>query len=250
MRRVTRNGVIAVAAASGAMAVTMPAFADSAANGVAAGSPGVISGNTMQAPVHIPVNLCGNTVDVVGVLNPAFGNSCADKGGAAASEEPGSGAEASGISTDSPGVVSGNGAQVPVDVPVNATGISVDVVAILNPAFGNQSVNDSGKPESPSEPEPVPPAEPAPPTASRPEPKPMPAAPAPQAPAPARAVTAPAPQAPAPARAVTAPAPTSETTSALADTGADAMIPALAGSAALVLGGAVLYRRFRAGAQG
>lgn len=28
----------------------------------------------------MPVNLCGNTVDVVGVLNPAFGNTCASSG--------------------------------------------------------------------------------------------------------------------------------------------------------------------------
>ena len=40
MRRVTRTGVMAVAAVSGAMAVTLPAHADSAANGSAAGSPG------------------------------------------------------------------------------------------------------------------------------------------------------------------------------------------------------------------
>ncbi|WP_141746667.1 LPXTG cell wall anchor domain-containing protein, partial [Streptomyces sp. LUP30] len=32
---------------------------------------------------------------------------------------------------------------------------------------------------------------------------------------------------------------------ALARTGADAALPALAGSAALMLGGALLYRRFR-----
>ncbi|AUG77942.1 membrane protein [Kitasatospora sp. MMS16-BH015] len=41
-------------------------------------SPGVIAGNTVQVPVHIPVNLCGNTVSVIGALNPAFGNSCAN----------------------------------------------------------------------------------------------------------------------------------------------------------------------------
>src|SRR6188472_267838 len=85
MKRVTRTGVMAVAVVSGAMAVTLPAHADSAANGVAAGSPGLISGNGVQLPVHLPVNLCGNTVDVVGVLNPAAGNTCANKGGADAS---------------------------------------------------------------------------------------------------------------------------------------------------------------------
>jgi hypothetical protein len=46
------------------------------AEAVTAGSPGVLSGNSVQVPVHIPVNLCGNTVDVIGLLNPAFGNSC------------------------------------------------------------------------------------------------------------------------------------------------------------------------------
>lgn len=52
------------------------AVADSGAQGAAALSPGVISGNTIQVPVHVPVNLCGNTVSVVGLLNPAFGNYC------------------------------------------------------------------------------------------------------------------------------------------------------------------------------
>ncbi|MFD3579328.1 chaplin [Streptomyces sp. NPDC058644] len=52
------------------------ASADAGAQGAAVGSPGVLSGNQAQVPVHIPVNLCGNTVDVIGLLNPAFGNTC------------------------------------------------------------------------------------------------------------------------------------------------------------------------------
>ncbi|MFB8208870.1 MULTISPECIES: chaplin [unclassified Streptomyces] len=59
-----------------AMGAAAPAFADSGAEGAAVGSPGVISGNTIQVPVHIPVNVCGNTIDVIGLLNPAFGNAC------------------------------------------------------------------------------------------------------------------------------------------------------------------------------
>jgi hypothetical protein len=43
---------------------------------LAAASPGVLSGNIVQIPVHIPVNLCGNTVNVIGALNPTFGNTC------------------------------------------------------------------------------------------------------------------------------------------------------------------------------
>ncbi|MFJ4005864.1 chaplin [Streptomyces sp. NPDC090023] len=42
------------------------------------GSPGVLSGNVLQIPVHVPINLCGNTVNVIGALNPAFGNTCAN----------------------------------------------------------------------------------------------------------------------------------------------------------------------------
>ncbi|MGW1883769.1 chaplin [Streptomyces sp. NPDC001970] len=44
--------------------------------GTATGSPGLLSGNVVQAPVSIPVNACGNTVNVIGVLNPAAGNTC------------------------------------------------------------------------------------------------------------------------------------------------------------------------------
>nr|WP_305129031.1 chaplin [Streptomyces longispororuber] len=52
------------------------AAADSGAQGAATDSPGVLSGNVVQVPVHVPVNVCGNTVNVIGLLNPAFGNTC------------------------------------------------------------------------------------------------------------------------------------------------------------------------------
>jgi hypothetical protein len=42
----------------------------------ASNSPGFFSGNVLQVPINIPVNVCGNAVDVIGVVNPAFGNSC------------------------------------------------------------------------------------------------------------------------------------------------------------------------------
>ncbi|MEU9382248.1 chaplin [Streptomyces sp. NPDC048279] len=61
-----------------ALAGAAPAFADSGAEGAAANSPGVLSGNVIQVPVHVPVNVCGNTVDVIALLNPSFGNACAN----------------------------------------------------------------------------------------------------------------------------------------------------------------------------
>lgn len=59
-----------VAAGAGVASATNGAHAD----GHAVNSPGVGSGNVVQAPVHVPVNVVGNTVSVIGALNPAFGN--------------------------------------------------------------------------------------------------------------------------------------------------------------------------------
>jgi hypothetical protein len=39
-------------------------------------SPGFLSGNVIQAPANIPINLCGNSIDVIGLVNPTFGNVC------------------------------------------------------------------------------------------------------------------------------------------------------------------------------
>ncbi|RFU87241.1 hypothetical protein DSC45_09300 [Streptomyces sp. YIM 130001] len=72
--------VVAAAAATGGLVLAGAgmAVADSGAQGAAVGSPGVLSGNVVQAPIHVPVNVCGNTVSVIGLLNPAFGNTCAN----------------------------------------------------------------------------------------------------------------------------------------------------------------------------
>lgn len=70
--------VVAAAAVTGGLVAAGAgvAVADSGAQGAAVGSPGVLSGNVIQVPVNIPVNLCGNTVNIVGLLNPTLGNAC------------------------------------------------------------------------------------------------------------------------------------------------------------------------------
>ncbi|NJQ01378.1 chaplin [Streptomyces zingiberis] len=70
--------VAAVTAAAGGLMLAGAgmAAADSAAGGTATDSPGVVSGNTIQVPAHVPVNLCGTTVSVIGLLNPATDNGC------------------------------------------------------------------------------------------------------------------------------------------------------------------------------
>ncbi|WP_329022771.1 chaplin [Streptomyces sp. NBC_00690] len=59
-----------------ALGSAAPAMADADATGAAIGSPGVLSGNLIQIPVHVPINVCGNSINVIGLLNPAFGNTC------------------------------------------------------------------------------------------------------------------------------------------------------------------------------
>ncbi|MEV5317363.1 chaplin [Streptomyces sp. NPDC052687] len=48
------------------------------AYGVAVGSPGVLSGNVIQIPVDLDLNVCGNSINVGGLGNPATGNYCSN----------------------------------------------------------------------------------------------------------------------------------------------------------------------------
>ncbi|MGI5374206.1 chaplin family protein [Streptomyces sp. CA-251387] len=154
MRQVTRKGLMTVAAATGVLAAASGAAhaTGSGASGSSSNSPGVLSGNTVQAPVHAPVNVCGNTVNVVGVLNPAIGNSCANQGGGASAghdDAGGGGASAGGHASDSPGVGSGNHVQAPIHVPVNVCGNSVDIIGIGNSTEGNDCANNGGGAHTP-----------------------------------------------------------------------------------------------------
>ncbi|MEU9253104.1 chaplin [Streptomyces sp. NPDC048270] len=209
------GGGLAVAGAGGF------AYADADAGGRTERSPGLLSGNLAQLPVHVPVNACGNTVSVVGLLNSAAGNRCVNE------DHPqpkpshpskqgtgnGGGALADGRGKDSPGVLSGNGLQLPVDLPVNLSGNSVNVVGVGNSSTGNTSVNG----EVPHTNPPVrPPVQP-------------PVQPPAQPPVAEQPVTQPAPP---------------RHSEALAHTGADAVGYLLPGGGALLLGGVLLYRRF------
>ncbi|MEV0370968.1 chaplin [Streptomyces sp. NPDC050636] len=52
------------------------AFATGGAQGAAIGSPGILSGNVVQAPVQVGANVCGDSIDAVTVLSPNTENIC------------------------------------------------------------------------------------------------------------------------------------------------------------------------------
>ncbi|MFE6161905.1 chaplin family protein [Streptomyces sp. NPDC056486] len=83
MRQAIGKGMLATAAAATSI-LSLSGSTAFAVDGsaVAAGSPGILSGNSVQAPVEVPLNACGNSANVVGAANPTFGNSCANPGSA------------------------------------------------------------------------------------------------------------------------------------------------------------------------
>ncbi|MCX4808013.1 chaplin [Streptomyces sp. NPDC058682] len=76
MSRVLKSAGLALVLGLAVIGGASSASADANAEGFAVGSPGVLSGNVVQIPIHIPINLCGNSINVIGALNPAAGNVC------------------------------------------------------------------------------------------------------------------------------------------------------------------------------
>jgi hypothetical protein len=82
VKRLSKAAVLTVAAGAAVLGTAGGAVAHdghghgSSADAVAAGSPGVVSGNVIQVPLDIPVNVCGNSVNIIALLNPAIGNTC------------------------------------------------------------------------------------------------------------------------------------------------------------------------------
>lgn len=69
LKKFTAAGVVA-AAASGVLLLGAPANADTR------GDDSILGGNVVAAPISIPINVCGNSVAVIGIA----GSDC--KGGA------------------------------------------------------------------------------------------------------------------------------------------------------------------------
>ncbi|MFJ7911794.1 chaplin [Kitasatospora sp. NPDC096204] len=79
MRMRTTLAATALAAVTVLAGAGTASAGDATANGIAANSPGVLSGNQIQIPINLEANICGNSIDIIGLLNPAFGNICVNE---------------------------------------------------------------------------------------------------------------------------------------------------------------------------
>ncbi|MER7916151.1 MULTISPECIES: chaplin [Streptomyces] len=78
IRSIATTAVLAGVFALGGTASAFAADPDPT-TGTAVGSPGLLSGDVIQVPIHIPVNVCGDSIDIIGLLNPAAGNTCVNQ---------------------------------------------------------------------------------------------------------------------------------------------------------------------------
>ncbi|MFB7174148.1 chaplin [Streptomyces sp. NPDC056254] len=78
VRHSKKNSVLVAVIAALALAGGGSAAADSGAHGSTYESSGFLSGNVIQLPINAPINVCGNTLNVIGLLNPAFASMCGD----------------------------------------------------------------------------------------------------------------------------------------------------------------------------
>ncbi|MCM3266022.1 MULTISPECIES: chaplin [Streptomyces] len=74
-----RMTAAAVLAGTALMTCAGTAAADATGSASASNSPGLLSGNAITVPLDLDLNLCGNSINVIGLLNPAAGNACANK---------------------------------------------------------------------------------------------------------------------------------------------------------------------------
>jgi LPXTG-motif cell wall-anchored protein len=159
---------------------------------------------------------------------------------------------AEGVTKDSPGVLSGNVVQVPVEAPVNVCGNTVNGIAVFNGAFGNSCANTPGETDDYGDSgygtEDETPASPG--GSPTPSPSDDCETPAPTPP-PTQVVETP-PSTP-PTRTSQTPPPAGHEPHGeppqLAETGSKTMLAASAASAALITGGVLMYRRGRAAFQ-
>ena len=118
-----------------------------------AGNISALSGNTLNAPVSIPVNVCGVSAAVAGFAN----SDC--KGGAASNTVIGGSGGSGNGNSGGLSLLAGNNVNLPISAPLNACGIAVGLLGFSNAScqggsFSNTTIG--GGPTQPPCPTPCP----------------------------------------------------------------------------------------------
>ncbi len=79
-RAVTATAATLLLGGVGAMLLVESASAAQVSTTTASTQADDVAGDVAQGPVHLPVNVCGNDLGQVGLLNPSAGNHCANVG--------------------------------------------------------------------------------------------------------------------------------------------------------------------------
>src|SRR6266567_2909581 len=109
-------------------------------------SGGIASGNNIQIPINLGLNLCGNHVKGLSANDVSGGGNCTNP----------SGSSANGTTSHSGGILSGNIIQAPVNVPVNACGNNVNGAVVSSTESGSACTNsaEGSAPTTPGSPAP------------------------------------------------------------------------------------------------
>ena len=105
------------------------AYASGNGNVTGNGNVGLLSGNTIDAPISVPVNLCGVSLGIIG-----FGNSGCQGGASSnvSTQGGGNGGNGNVVGNGNIGVGSGNTITAPISAPVNVCAVSGSVGGYTN----------------------------------------------------------------------------------------------------------------------
>lgn len=127
MQGFAKKGLFLTAVASGLLVGGSGfAYADSSATGSTSNEDGSLSGNTAEAPIDAPIQVCGDTANGIAALDEAKDDDCTDSTDLDAT--------ATADTKDIEGSGSGNIAEVPVNIPTEVCGDTVNGGALLDPA--------------------------------------------------------------------------------------------------------------------
>jgi hypothetical protein len=76
MSRIAKLAAIAAGASAVVLSGTGLAMADAGAKGAAVDSPGIVSGDVVEAPIDAQADVCGDEANVIAAANPSSDNVC------------------------------------------------------------------------------------------------------------------------------------------------------------------------------